>query len=320
MLLLFYNFLCDNIFMKLLEKFEKNLIFPDKKYDRLVESAISKLFFYGDKVCKVYKNEKYFFGDFRNSSFRNKFYREDFDWNRTLSPTIYKKLVSVDNDFYILMKNVNTEKSLFNLLQKKKVKRDQLCRFIKDITRKIDFLTKKKNRQLKNISSLGLYKILMQDVSDLVPWSAMAAPALPISISKKFIDSLKTAIKDEKYFRNFRKNKITASPDNHSGNIILISDKYAPIDVMPPKPSWRVCDPYANICRPAVDAAVLQSEKLADSMYQTYESIKPSVPPRVKTIYELRSALIMLPYMYVLDKPSLGKKYLRFIEQRIKNL
>jgi len=281
--------------------------------DKIIESAISKLYFHGNKVYKIYNQEKYFFGDFSNDKYRNNFYKEDFSWNHTLSPDIYLKLGNTRTDNYILMKKINPDKSLMNLLIKKSAAQAKLIEFVKTMTQRINILTKLKKQGLKKVFGLGLAGLLREDIRDLYPWCHMAAPALPKGISNRLISRLEKVAQSEKYFKNFPVRNLSLSIDNHSGNIVLVNGKFMPIDVMPPKLNWRVCDPYANISRPAVDAMVLQSEKLGQSMYRAYETMARAIPGQVKTIYELRSALIMLPYMYMLKKPRLGQKYLKFI-------
>ena len=115
--------------MNLIEAFEQKLVngFEDKTPDKIIETIVSKIFFYGEDVYKVYKYEKFFFGDFTDKNFRENFYREDFYWNNVTAPRIYLSLKPVKSiggkykivdsepeDFFIEMKKFDEclEKSM----------------------------------------------------------------------------------------------------------------------------------------------------------------------------------------------------------------
>ena len=136
--------------MNLIQAFEENLVedFNTFSPDKVIETIVSKIFFYGDKVYKIYKYEKFFFGDFSNQDFRKKFYEEDFYWNNTMAPHVYSALWGVKKnfnkykltdlsgaeDFFIEMKKFNDDKNLTNLLLKKKISDDNLVKIVLEMT------------------------------------------------------------------------------------------------------------------------------------------------------------------------------------------
>src|SRR4030042_4195619 len=143
--------------MNLIQAFEKNLIedFNTFSPDKVVETIVSKIFFYGDKVYKIYKYEKFFFGDFSDQDFRKKFYNEDFYWNNTMAPHVYLSLwgvkknsdkyrltnLSEAEDFFIEMKKFDDDKNLTNLLLKKNMGEEDLAKIVSDMTSRIKKLT-----------------------------------------------------------------------------------------------------------------------------------------------------------------------------------
>lgn len=321
--------------MNLIEAFEKTKVSGFySETDQVIESAISKLFFYGDRVLKVYKYEKYFFGDFSSPSFRKEFYQEDFHWNHAMAPRVYVALKSVkemgdgyeqanlDNakDFYIEMKKIDVEKNLTNLLFAKQVSRADLEKIATEMTIRIQNLTRDEKEKLKPLAKRGWFDLLQEDLEDLRHWAYMADPKLPKIKVDELMDILEKAFGEEEYFKNFDSENLSIALDNHSDNILLLNGDVEFLDIMPPKENWRITDPYFNICRPAVDVMVIGTPDEAKAMYRVYEKIAPTVPSRVKTIYEIRSSMIRAPYFYFLGKPDLAKKFLDFTEAKLQTL
>ena len=319
--------------MNLIQAFEKNLIdgFDTSSPDKIIETIVSEIFFYGNKVYKVYKYEKFFFGDFSNQDFRKDFYKEDFYWNNIMAPHIYLALHGVKKflnkykivdlpkaeDFFIEMKKFDTNKTLTNLLLKKQITDKNLAEIVAKMTTRVKKLTA--NRK-DNLMTRNLAEAQQEDLES----DRNLLYMIPSHISKEktdeIIDFLKGVSKKISYFQNYNSNNLSLSIDNHADNIVFLNDEAEFIDVLPPKEDWRVFDYCFNICRLATDVAVLWSEKKANIIYQTYEKIAESIPTDVKTIYEIRSALIQLWCFYDLKKPEIAEEYLKFIEKRMLSL
>lgn len=313
------------------QKLVEGLVTPP---DKIIETVVSRLYFYGDKVCKVYKYEKAFFGDFSSLEFRRNFYEEDFGWNHIMSPDIYLALQCVKKsdsqyklanfseaeDFYIEMKKIDVEKNLTNLILARQINENDLKKITAEMTLRIQNLTNSRKDKMTALFQRGWADLHREDIEDLRNLCYMVDLQLPKSKTDEIIDVLENATRENDYFQDYNLNNLSLMIDNHSDNIIFFNGKVEFIDILPPKENWRVGDPYFNICRPAVDVAVLWSEEKADLMYQTYEQIVNSVPPAVKTNYEIRSAMIQVSYFYMLNKPELAEKYLKFTEQKISSL
>ncbi|MEK7080602.1 MAG: hypothetical protein AAB925_02090, partial [Patescibacteria group bacterium] len=147
--------------MNLIEIFERS---PDK----IIETIISKIFFYGDTVLKVYKYEKFFFGDFSSFQFRKDFYTEDFSQNQLMAPEVYLALHEVkkngEEDFFIEMKKFNDNNNLTNLLLQKRIGKNHLGTIAKEMVLRLKKLTESKKEKYKDYFKNKLLDIQLADL------------------------------------------------------------------------------------------------------------------------------------------------------------
>ena len=144
----------------------------------------------------------------------------------------------------------------------------------------------------------------------------MADPQYPKAKTDKMVKVLEDALGKEKYFTHFKNSDLSVAIDNHSDNILFSDGKLGFIDIFSPRDIWRIVDPFYNICRLATDVAVLKNRDYANVMYDQYKKIMPPGPESVKTIYELKAALIKGPYLSILKRSEEAEKYFSFINQR----
>lgn len=318
--------------MNLLEAFEKQAVSGISGVsDKVIETLISKLFFFGDKVYKVYKWNKAFFGDFSSLAFRKEFYEEDFFWNNAMAPHIYLDLKPVKfdghsfvetdiddaEDLYIVMNKIDEKDNLTKKLIGKDISAEDLRVITREMTAELDKLTKEKIDTLKDVIGMGLFALEKQIVEELRAWCYMADPLYTKEKTDKVLEVLLRAITDDEYLKNFKKSDLSLAIDNHSDNILFSNGKLGFLDIFPPRDIWRIVDPFYNICRLATDVAVLQGRDLANEMYDEYKKIMPLGPEKIKSVYELKAALIKGPYLAVLKRGEEAQKYFDFIEQKI---
>jgi aminoglycoside phosphotransferase family enzyme len=321
--------------MTLIEAFEKQAVSGiSGSPDKVIETLISKLFFFGDKVYKIYKWNKAFFGDFSSLSFRKEFYKEDFFWNNAMAPHIYTNLrvVKFDGssfvesdmkeaeDFYIVMNKINEKDNLTHKLIAGDITQDNLRLIAREMTIKLEELTREKKDSLQYVVDRGLASLEQEIVGDLRSWGYMADPQYPKEKTDKTTRILGDAFKREKYFTDFKNSDLSIAVDNHSDNILFSNGQLGFIDIFPPRDIWRIVDPFYNICRLATDVAVLRDRDSANVMYDEYKKIMPLGPENVKNIYELRAALIKGPYLSVLKRTSEAEKYFAFIDEKVLTL
>lgn len=299
--------------MNLIQAFEQNLVegFENKFPDKVIETIISKLFFYGENVCKVYKYEKFFFGDFTSKDSRKEFYKEDFYWNYATAPDIHLALRPVDDDFFIEMKKFDDSKNLTNLLLTKQVSDEDIKNIVSEMISRLKMLTENK----KNDSGYNFnQKLIDIHLADLESDQNLLY-LIPSFVDKEWVDNTFDFLKKisiNKYFLNYDYNSLSLLIDNHADNIVFFNNKVNFVDVLPPKQSWRIGDLAFCICRLAVDVAVLLSEDKAEIVYNSY-----NIPEEIKKIYEIRSALIQAWCFYSVKKMDIAKKYFNFAESRI---
>ena len=304
-----------NLAMNLIEAFEKTS--PDK----IIETIISKVFFHGEKVFKVYKYEKFFFGDFGDPEFRKNFYKEDFGWNQKMAPEVYLALREVkkggQEDFYIEMKKFDDEKCLTNLLERKQLSKQDIEKNITEMICRLGGLTQEKR-------TAGAYNF-NQKLSDIhladLESDRSLLYLIPEFISKDKTDSIINLLKNisinHEYFKNYNPERFSLLVDNHADNIVFLDGKVQFIDVLPPKESWRVGDFCFTASRLATDVAVMMSEKEAEIIYEKCKDVFPAIPEDVKNIYEVRSAAIQMWRLFSTGKPETAQKYLDFIDRKV---
>jgi aminoglycoside phosphotransferase family enzyme len=319
--------------MNLIKAFEgRKIAGLSLKIDKVIETAISKLYFSGDRVYKIYKYDKAFFGDFSNIKFRNKFYNDDYSWNNAMAPSIYTGLQGVKNknnhyvlisrneadDFYYIMNRVDTDKCLTNLLIQRQITENDLVKIAYAMGTRIKKLTDDQKKENNKLFSKRVRELAKEDVEDLRSWAYMAEPKLPKSKTDAIVNEIFGFIEKEDYLKRLSQKNLALNIDGHSDNTLFIDGEPGFIDIMPPKENWRTGDFYFNICRLATDVAVLWSKDKTEAMYEIYNQIALVVPPpKVRLIYEIRASLIRAAYFYILNKPELAEKYLEFLELNI---
>lgn len=318
--------------MNLIEAFEQNLIegLNTSSPDKTIETIISKIFFYGDKVYKVYKYKEFFFGDFTSLKFRKDFYIEDFSQNQLMAPEVYPFLRGVKKngdkyvfsaeedaeDFFFEMKKFDDNNNLTNLLLGKKINKIQLGIIAKELVLRLKKLTDKKREKYKNYFKNRLLDIHMADMESDRNLLYLIPNHIPKERTDKIIDAAKTASVKNQYYSDYNSDNLSILIDNHADNIVFLNDNVQFIDVLPPKESWRVGDLNFVICRLATDTAVLGLPELADIIYDNCELM----PEKIKHIYEIRSALIQSWCFYSVNKPEIAERYLKFAEERALSL
>lgn len=316
--------------MNLIEAFDKKLII-DKKPDKIIETIVSRLYFYGDKVYKIYKYEKFFFGDFSSPDFRKKFYKEDFSWNHTMAPDVYSALrgviktgdkykvaeLSKADDFFIEMKKFDDSKNLTNLLIQKNISDTDIEKIILEMTARLNKITNSKKNDPDYDFNKKFIDIHLADLES----DANLLYLIPSFIAKEKIDIIINFLKNTSlsnlYFKNYDTGKLSALIDNHADNIVFLEGQVEFIDVLPPKESWRIGDICFIVSRVATDIAVLWSKERADILYNIYEKNNKPILPEIRAIYEIRSALIQIWCFYSQKKLNIAQKYLEFIEEKM---
>lgn len=319
----------------LIDSIEKGEFKGLGKPDRTIETLISKLFFFGDDVYKVYKYTKAFFGDFSDDRFRHEFYHDDFIWNNTMAPDIYKRLGYVrrngdriedtthdaSEDYYILMKKVDDSQTLFNLLRAGKVDRDDLAKITTEMFKRTERLTEIKRNDLFDLLAISHVDLDLQYMDTLRPWLDLAPALISKEQADDSIGALKSFIASYPSFKQTKSSDFLTSIDNHAGNILYPNKEVGFIDSMPPMRIWRIQIDMYSVSRPATDAEVIAGREYADAMYDAFEKARGrKVDPKMRSYLQAIGALIQAPYMHVLKEEVLAKRYFDFAQEKLQEL
>lgn len=305
------------------------------KPNRVIETLISKLFFFGDDVYKVYKYNKAFFGDFSDDRFRHEFYHNDFTWNNTMAPDIYLKLGYVkkagdtfteathdtSEDYFILMKKIDDSQTLFNLIRKNNFKKEDLELITKEMFERTEKLTEIKRSDMEDLFDMPYIDLDLQNLESTREWLYMTPDFIPKSEANLVIDKLKAFVASYPFFKDFKNDGYLASIDNHSGNILFTDNKVNFIDSMPPMRIWRIQNDAYSVSRPATDLEVLADKEYADVMFSKFEKVRNTkLDPKIRAYLQVVAALIQAPYMYILKETEFAQKFWDFAKKKIQEI
>jgi len=322
--------------MNLLDAFEYGAVAGISGHpDKIVETVLSKLFFFGDRVFKVYKWRNGSIGDFTDSAFRKDFFRNDFRWNASMSPETYRRLGSVKwdgyryveaseleaEDYFIEMNKIDEDGVFFHLLQKGEILEEDLRVVVKTLFERLDSLTESVSEEFADIFSIPLPDMHVTDMRSTREWIHSHEDSPFKTEAGAIADSLLEFIPTHAPFRSFDTDRYLASVDNHAGNILLGNGRATFIDSMPPMRIWRARSPLYILSRTATDVEVLAGKKFSDPMYEEYSRIRGElVDPVEKSYCQSVSALIMALYQYGLKEFEIAKRYLDFSREKMLEL
>jgi aminoglycoside phosphotransferase family enzyme len=300
--------------------------------DKTIETMLSRVFFFGDKVYKIYKWEKAFYGDLSESGYRKKFIAEDFFWNNTMCPDIYTKLLplkyvnekwqevsSEDADEFVIMMNKLKNQETFTDFAEKEPNFDVLKNLVEKIVMNQRKIADFQKEELSVLLGQDLKEIEKQEIEDLRDWAYMAQSRIPKEKTDAVVRKLFSIIELPEYQNWCGKAVKSACIDANGDNIIIDSGNVLFIDVLPPKPNWKVEDEVYNIGRMAADLSALSGkEEYAEFLYDAYAKLTNiEVPKIVRDLYEIEGAMIQAAYRAILNQREREKKYLDFVEKRI---
>ncbi len=294
--------------------------------DRVIETVLSKLFFFGDRVIKVYKPR---WQETTDSTFRKRFYNDDFTWNHIAAPHIYTKLHGFDenhapvhpdsaHDWVIEMKNIDTTSNLTRLLPSGAVDADTMSTISDAMIENLENLTREKRASLSHIFDRPYTDLRVQSLKDLDDWLLELRSEISDETRTEAVDRLTDTVVNDPYFKEFTSDDYRVAKDTNSDNILWIDGSASFIDIMPPNEHWRVNDPQFALIRTAVDAEVLGNERLAKSVHDAREKSYGIIPPSVLHAYSLHGALIQWAYRLMLGQHDLAKKYGEYVKQKLK--
>lgn len=298
---------------------------------RHIETVISNVFIFDNRVYKFYKNDN----DFFNSSFRDlsakqdrlAFSKSDFEWNQQLTKELYLRLqgVKVDGDSIQFVDEKDAEELMFitkrmpdgTILFDRLMKGDLTMNDFYEIGKQ--FAMREKNFVWHGaLPGETLLDNMLERHGDIVAWI-------------KDIEKV-SALEKETWARELKElivrvythdsTKVSVCFDFHSLNAFYIDQILYPFDTHAPKDAWRFGPPLLNLYRLATDAFALAGEKEFDAVMRGYhEYLKREMPSQeINRLFIIYASLIMVSYLYMLgktdpDKQEAAVKYHNFLKR-----
>ena len=294
--------------------------------DRVIETVLAKLFFFGDRVIKVYKTRGQ---EATDATFRKRFYNEDFTWNNIAAPHVYTHLHGFDedhisshphaaHDWAIEMKNIDTSSNLTRILPSGSINQKKISAIAYAIVEKLEHLTREKRDSLSNIFERSYVDLRIQSLKDLDAWLSELRTDISDDVRSRAIQRLTQTVLNDPYFKEFTSDDYRVAKDTNSDNILWLDGKPSFIDIMPPNEHWRVNDPHFALIRTAVDARVLGNESLEKSVHEARERSYGTIPVHIVEAYALHGALIQWAYRLMLGQRDIAKKYGAYVSRKLK--
>jgi aminoglycoside phosphotransferase family enzyme len=300
-----------------------------------IETVLSNIFLFKERVYKVYKNDNEFVNkNFGNISTREKrfaFSRTDFDWNHQLAEEIYLRLqgVKVDTgvirfldtyenaeELLLVTKRLPAEASLFEHLQKKDIAESEYYGIGKQFARReghfVPDEVPPKESVLENMS---------WRLDDIVAWVKGVESQIPQKEREEYIEELKNLTK-RVYVGDTA--ELTISFDVHSLNAFYVDGVFYPFDTVASKDAWRFGPNLLSVFRLATDVFAFVGEKeFGEVLRGYYEYSQTTLPSEEKQrLLVIYAGLIMMPYLYMLgktdsDKQKAAIKYHDFLKRYV---
>ncbi len=301
-----------------------------------VETVMSNVFIFDKIVYKLYKNDN----DFFNKAFRDlapkkdrmDFTKKDFEWNHSLSPSIYTKVIGINvkngeieiveptedaEEVVIVMNRAKTKDLLFEKLTKGTISKDESFSIGKQLGETLG----KAQKKLKE--KHNFYDKFEARISDLRNWVGGVSEYVDEDEFKKYCDFLEEFRKNNReWFENELSDEVVSGGDLHSHNAIFSDGILYLIDTYAPKEEWLVDHRLIPMYRVGTDIWALSGNRdLFESFIKGYEKGSGyKVDRRLDDLYVMYASSIMVVYLYILqrtdkEKKEASEKFHKFIQE-----
>lgn len=288
-----------------------------------IETVMSNVFIFDKTVYKLYKNDN----DFFNKAFRDlapkkdrmNFTKSDFEWNHTLSPSIYAKVIGINinngeikiteptneaDEVVIVMNKAKTEDLLFEKLLKGKLSEDESFSLGKQLGETL------KNAQKKPSEKQNFYNKFEARITDLQNWVSGVSEYVDETEFKEYCDFLeKFRHENREWFENGLSDEMVTGGDLHSHNAIFSDGILYLIDTYAPKEEWLIDHRLIPMYRLGTDIWALTNNKsLFESFLVGYEEGSGyTVNRKLDDLYVMYASSIMVVYLYILQRTDSEK-------------
>lgn len=286
-----------------------------------IETVISNVFLFQKNVYKIYKNDNKFFNtnfrDISTKELRFDFTKRDFEWNNTLSPTIYLKLVGVAvKDSEVIESEIENAEELaivMNRVESKDFLNEELLQGA--ISPEMAFVIGEQfgssvERVQKSVQNKNYYKEFLGRINDLRDWFILAKEDVSKEEADKYCDFLLAFIeKNKARFEGQLSQEMTKDGDIHSHNAVFSNGDFHLLDTFPPKEEWATGHPAIALYRLGTDIWVFSGNRtLFEEFLKGYQEVREPVSRELEPFYILYAAGIMLSYQYHLAERDPAEK------------
>ncbi|MEJ0053774.1 MAG: hypothetical protein WDN10_03585 [bacterium] len=324
----------------LIEAFKRGEVPGESTVPKHIETVISNVFLFPERVYKVYKDDNEFFNkNFRDISAKEarfSFTRKDFVWNSTLSPSIYLELKGAAvagasmqlaepgdsaEELVFLMNRIDSKDILFEKLSRGEVSVADAYAIGGQLAGN---LAKVRTRA---ITGLNYFEIFEREIRDVREWIQGVSEYIPEEEWKKYCDFMEEFRQTNRAWHEGElSEQLAYSGDAHSHNAVFSNGALYLMDTYAPKEEWMVAHNLIPFYRIGADLWALGSKELFDSYARGYEAaLETTLDPRLQAPFIIYAASIMVSYLYMLqktdtDKKEAAKKYHEFIQRYYKEI
>lgn len=288
-----------------------------------IQTVISNVFVFDDKVYKFCKNDNDFFNngfrDISDNKERFSFTEKDYKWNDTLSPSIYIRLANVAvqdgiiaevdrndaEEIMQIMNKVDTNNVLYEKLISGEITKDDCF----EIGKQLGESMKKVQTRLPDKGSF--YEMFESRIDDLREWINSTPEYISKDEANAYCDYLNDfRLANREWFDGELTDEVVADGDFHSHNAVYSNKILYLMDTYPPKEEWGVGHKLIPLYRIGVDVWALSGNKeYFETLIAGYEAgnnIK--VNRKLDDVYVIYVAGIAVPYLYMLQQTDAEKK------------
>ena len=301
--------------------------------DEVVESGLAHIFFYGDKVFKLYKThsdkDHFIKKVLAPTKQRVAFLEHDFTLNKHFSGEVYLKLhgvhyadgiVNVTNyrsgTIYALteMYRLDFDTNLHERLLRGDIVRDELVQLGYETARAIDTCP---IGIPANVNWYTLAKERLELLRQFLDWlpeeySLLVKQTLVIEAFESHLERHRVE------YEQISGSMLSINMDNHDENVFFINGKPQFIDLLPPMQSWWYGLAHANLANLMVNIETLHSLEAAEYVKEGYVKYNPDVDLTCHSFGFTRAFAHLISIAHfgsVPEKHAVTKKYLARISE-----
>lgn len=278
-----------------------------------IETVISNVFVFPEKVYKFYKNDNEFFNagfrDISSKAGRFAFTEKDFAWNNTLSPSIYIEISGIAlkedtavlapqeqaEELVIIMRKVDTNDILFEKILGNQVSVNEYRLIGEQLAENL--------KKIQEPVTNNFYNSFLERIEDIRVWMRSAPPEMPQEEAQSYCDLLVAFTEKNRHlFETDFSLDVTTDGDFHSHNALYEKETLRLMDTFPPKDAWGVGHRLFPFFRIGVDIWALSSDtQKFEAFRRGYETASgTSIDERLFDAFVVYVSCIAVSYLYML--------------------